>query len=322
MDRHSQSSAGAAQNAFSARDFVDTVPFIPDDGGATTSGTPPDLEASSLFFNDLPEAAPTRAHQASAHTVESAAGARARRSPDDAVPPPSVNRGAPASRRPGDKTPAADTGSSVTRPAPIAVARSSAADHPRSAARSHTSLPAAASRPGRFPGRSAPVAPVVRRNFTPARASRRTMILAAVTAAVSVFLLVRAATRSDQVLPGGIAAIAAAAPEASTSHDVGPSHSGSATAARSMPDASSPSSLQAPAPIGYRASGRASDTSPAPREDRSGRRSSAMPSVQHRPDATREAVAASIATAQSKADAFLRSESPLPSKPSSGPGAP
>jgi len=60
IDRHSKGGARAAKNGFSAMDFVETVPFAPDEGAGTASAMPPEKEASSLFFDDLSVAGPTR----------------------------------------------------------------------------------------------------------------------------------------------------------------------------------------------------------------------------------------------------------------------
>ena len=337
IDRHSKGGARAAKNGFSAMDFVETVPFAPDEGAGTASAMPPEKEASSLFFDDLSVAGPTRAHRTRAHVVEAATGTRTIRSPGDSVPHPAADPGAPAAPRPGGRTPSGEMGTPARRSASISIARSDTAGHPRSTTPSHPRSPPAAADPGRLPGLPEPGAPTTRQAAPPARRAlamppRSMMILAAVTAAVSIVLLVRAATRSGQAQPQVTPATAAATSEASRSHDEEPSRTGSATAAqpnidalpvaRPMPVAAAPRAPEAPALIGDGASGRTSGASSGPREDQAGPRPSSTPAVQRRLGATREAIAASVAAAQSKADAFLRSEGPVSGKPPSGSGAP
>lgn len=319
IDRHSRRGARSAQTGFSAMDFVDTLPFGPVEGMDASPVMRPEKGASSLFLDDLADAGPTPAQQA--HPVEAETGACTGRS--SAVPPPAARPGAAAPPRHGDMD--FPAGRSASMP----TVRSGTAGHPHSTTSSPSNSPPAAANPGHRAGLAGRSTPATRQAATPARRmlatpSRATMLLAAMTAAVSMVLVVRAATRPGQAPPEGAGALAAATP-----HDEASSRAFSAIAAQPgidavtvAPGAPGAASPPAPALSADGEGGQAAAASSGPRGDQPGQRPSPTPAVQRRPGATREAVAASVAAAQSKADAFLRSESPVAGKPSPGSGAP
>jgi hypothetical protein len=153
----------------------------------------------------------------------------------------------------------------------------------------------------------------------PAASLRRAMLLAVAIGASSVVALMQITTRPNRALPGSAIAATATAPEVPIASAEGQSHTEPATksesivdehgAARSMHGAVASTTMQPPALTHEADTTRPSDKSPGRGNDQPSPSPVPTSQVQRRVAATREAIAASVAAAQSKADGFLRSES-------------
>jgi hypothetical protein len=334
-DRNPESNVDAAQTGFSAMDFVDTVPAPPDDGGASASPTPsPPLSSSSLFLDDLSDARPARGHPIRAHG-ETATGVLTRPSTGESVAHPIASPGGAARPRLAGMAPSADTARFDNRSTSVAVARSDAAIRPTPRTSAPPRSPEVFVNQDRFPPPRKPDAPTVRQaTALPPRmlasGPRRMLLLAAVMAAFSIVVVMRAGSRSSQAPRQDAAVETAAVPDVSMSSSGEQRHAKPATAAepvidaqsaaRSTQDAEALPSPQPPASTSAAVNQRHVESSPGQGIDQASP-PPPTPRTQRRVVvAAREAIAASVAAAQSKADAFLRSQSAahVASAPDSG----
>jgi len=309
VDRNSKRGGGVVQTGFSPMDFVNTVPFPADAQGAPAPATPSAREQSSLFLDDLSDARP-------AHVLPASADAAGTRQVRLDRPTPSEGTARPAGHS-----------------ASAAGARSGPVIHPK---------PETPSRPrsqdvpvvqGRLQPAPRPDAPKARRAMPaqrrPKARPRRVVLLVAATAALSIVALTQAGIRPGPAPSHDAAVEAARAPAASMSRIEEPSHVESASAAESIVDTRPVQEAAAAAPppaatstdAGGDRSERGADTSPEPGGSASPKlRRQVASQAQRR--ATPEAIAASVAAAQSKADAFLHGQGATSIEPARDPATP
>lgn len=318
-DRSLEGSVGGVRAVFTALDFVDTVPFVPDEGSEPVSTTwAGSIGESSLFFDDPSDERSTRTHLIRAHAGEAPIGARTRLSTGESAPPPIASPAGVVLPGFANTGASGNSDSFARRSNPVAIARNDTGTH----ATSLTSLrPRAPEEPAnrvRTPQRQPPRQATVPAKRMPAASPRRTMLLAAAIGASSIVALMQITTRPTRALPGNATAATATAPEAPLSSAEGQSHTESATkgesivdersAARSMPGAVASTTMQPQALTREADAMRSSDTSLGRGSDQPGPSPAPTSQVRRRVAASREAIAASVSAAQSKADAFLLSE--------------
>lgn len=319
-DRNSESSLGGVPAVFTALDFVDTVPFVPDEGSEPVSTMSAGrVGQSSLFFDDPSDERSTRAHLIPAHAGEVAIGARARLSTGESAPPPIASPGGVVLPGLSNTGPSGNSDNFTGRSNPVAIARIDTGVHATSRTSSRPRAPEEPVNRVRSPQLQPQRRAAVPAKRMPATLPRRTMLLAAAIGASSVVALMQITTRPARAMPGSATAATATAPEAPISSAERQSHTEPAataepivderSAARSMHDAVASTTMQPQALTREADAMRPSDTSLGRGRDQPGPSAAPTSQVRRRVAVPREAIAASVAAAQSKADAFLRSES-------------
>lgn len=318
-DRNSESSLGGVPAVFTALDFVDTVPFVPDEGSEPISTVSAGrVGQSSLFFDDPSDERSTRTHLIRAHAGEVAIGAGARLPTRESAPPPIASPGGVVLPGPANTGPSGNSDNFTGRSNPVAIARNDTGAHAASRTSSRPRAPEESVNRVRSPQLQPQRQATVPARRMPATLPRRTMLLAAI-GALSIVALMQIAARPTRAMPGSATAATAIAPEEPLSSAERQSHTEPAataesvvderSAARSMDGAVASTTVQLQALTREADAMRPSDTSLGRGSDQPSPSAVPTSQVRRRAAVPREAIAASVAAAQSKADAFLRSES-------------